>query len=173
MHDGHVSLILSVTRGELWLDGSGARRAPRPAGYCEPVSEQHPNALLIREFHARQNRFYAGGEQLPVSAMLTDDVTWHVPGHSAIAGEHRGREEVLRHFARRRELANATFRIDVRGVLADDERAVILAGGEVERGGESSAWGTVGIFRLTGGRIAECWVLPYDQLSFDRIWSHS
>ncbi len=135
------------------------------------VSEQHPNALLIREFHDRQNRFYAGGEQTPVSAMLTDDVTWHVPGHSAIAGDHRGREEVLRHFARRRRLAEATFRIDVRGVLADDERAVILAGGEVEHGGETVAWGTVGIFRLTGGRIAECWVVPYDQLAFDRIWS--
>jgi ketosteroid isomerase-like protein len=135
------------------------------------MADQHPNALLISEFHERQNRFYAGGDQAPVSAMLTDDVTWHVPGHSAIAGDHRGREEVLRYFARRRELADATFRIDVRGVLADDERAVILASGEVELGGETSSWGTVGIFRLSGGRIAECWVAPYDQLAFDRIWS--
>jgi len=135
------------------------------------VPDQHPNALLIREFHDRQNRFYAGGDQTPVRAMLADDVTWHVPGHSAIAGDHRGREEVLRHFARRRELADATFRIEVRGVLADDERAVILASGEALYGGETSTWGTVGIFRLAGGRIAECWVLPYDQLAFDRIWS--
>ena len=135
------------------------------------MPDQHPNALLIREFHDRQNRFYAGGDQTPVRAMLADDVTWHVPGHSAIAGDHRGREEVLRHFARRRELADATFRIEVRGVLADDERAVILASGEALYGGETSTWGTVGIFRLAGGRIAECWVLPYDQLAFDRIWS--
>jgi ketosteroid isomerase-like protein len=135
------------------------------------VSVQHPNALLIREFHDRQNRFYAGGEQAPVSAMLTHDVTWHVPGASAIAGNYRGREEVLRYFARRRELADATFRIDLRGVLADDQRAVILAGGEVALGGETLSWGTVGIFRLDGDRIAECWVVPYDQLAFDRIWS--
>src|SRR5258708_69062 len=135
------------------------------------MPDEHPNALLIREFHERQNRFYAGGDQTPVTAMLTEDVTWHVPGHSAIAGEHRGRDEVLRHFARRRELAEATFHIDVRGVLADDQRAVILASGEVEHGGETSTWGTVGIFRLAGGRIAECWVVPYDQLAFDRIWS--
>jgi ketosteroid isomerase-like protein len=103
--------------------------------------------------------------------MLTDDVTWHVPGQSAIAGDYRGRDEVLRYFARRRELANATFRIDVRGVLADAERAVILAGGEVERDGETFTWGTVGIFRIARGRIAECWVVPYDQHSFDQIWS--
>ena len=135
------------------------------------MSERHPHAQLIRDFHDRQNRFYAGGDQAPVAAMLADDVTWHVPGHSAIAGVHRGREEVLRHFARRREMADATFRIAVRGVLADDERAVILAGGELDHGGETYAWGTVGIFRVAGGMIAECWVLPHDQQAFDRIWS--
>ncbi|HEY2398300.1 MAG TPA: nuclear transport factor 2 family protein, partial [Solirubrobacteraceae bacterium] len=115
----------------------------------------------------------AGGEQAPAGAMLTEDVTWHVPGHSAIAGDYRGRDEVLRYFARRRELADATFRIDVRGVLADDERAVILAAGQVEREGETLRWGTVSIFRIAEGRIAECWVLPYDQHSFDQIWSQA
>ncbi len=133
--------------------------------------DPHPHERLIREFHDHQNRFYAGGEQGPVAAMLTDDVTWHVPGHSAIAGDYRGRDEVLRYFASRRELADATFRIEVRGVLADDERAVILAGGEVEHGGETFTWRTVGIFRVANARIAECWTVPYDQHAFDQIWS--
>jgi uncharacterized protein len=137
------------------------------------MSAQHPHARLVRLFHQRQNRFYAGGEQAPVAAMLTDDVTWHVPGHNAIAGEYRGRDEVLRYFARRRELADATFRIDVRGALADDERAVILATSEVESGGKTLSWGTVSIFRVADGRIAECWVLPHDQHSFDQIWSQA
>jgi hypothetical protein len=59
----------------------------------------------------------------------------------------------------------------VHGVLADDERAVILAGGEVGHGGETFRWGTVGIFRVTGGKIAERWVIPHDQHAFDEIWS--
>jgi hypothetical protein len=135
------------------------------------MSEHHPNTQLIRDFHDCQNRFYAGGDQEPVRAMLTENVVWHVPGVSAIAGDYHGRDEVLRYFARRRELADATFRIDVRGVLADNERTVILAGGEVEHDGETFAWGTVGIFRVTEGRITECWVVPYDQDTFDQIWS--
>ena len=135
------------------------------------MSAPHPHAQLIRDFHDRQNRFYAGGEQGPVAAMLTDDVTWHVPGGSAIAGDYRGRDEVLRYFARRRELSDATFRIDVRGVLADDKRTVILAGGAVEHDDETSTWGTVSIFRLAEGRIAECWMVPHDQHAFDEIWS--
>jgi ketosteroid isomerase-like protein len=135
------------------------------------MSEPHPNTQLIRDFHDCQNHFYAGGDQEPVRAMLTENVIWHVPGASVIAGDYQGRDEVLRYFARRRELADATFRIDVRGVLADNERTVILAGGEVEHDGETFAWGTVGIFRVAEDRIAECWVVPYDQNAFDEIWS--
>ena len=135
------------------------------------MREEHLNATLIREFHDAQNRFYAGGDQGHVRAMLAEDVAWHVPGRSALAGDHRGRDEVLRYFATRRELAQATFRIAVRGVLADDERGVIFAGGRVQRHGETFAWDTVGVFRIADGKIAECWVLPYDQYSFDEIWS--
>jgi uncharacterized protein len=132
---------------------------------------EHPHAKLVRDFHDGQNRFYAGGDQEPVSVMLTDDVTWHVPGRSGIAGDYRGRDEVLRYFATRRALAGATFHIHVRGVLADDERAAILATGEVGLGGETLTWRTVAVFRMSEGRIAECWVLPYHQGAFDDIWS--
>jgi ketosteroid isomerase-like protein len=135
------------------------------------MPDEHRNARLIREFHDAQNRFYAGGDQEHVRTMLSEDVVWHVPGRSAIAGDYRGRDQVLRYFVTRRDLARATFRIVVRGVLADDERAVILAGGRVQRDGESSAWETVGVFRIVNEKIAECWVLPYDQYSFDEIWS--
>jgi ketosteroid isomerase-like protein len=135
------------------------------------MSEAHVNASLIRNFHDAQNRFYAGGDQEQVRAMLAADVAWHVPGRSAIAGDYLGREEVLRYFVGRRELAQATFRIVVRGVLADDERAVIFAGGQVQRDGETFTWETVAVFRIADAKIAECWVLPYDQYSFDEIWS--
>jgi ketosteroid isomerase-like protein len=135
------------------------------------LPDEHPHERLVRDFHDAQNRFYAGGEQGPVEAMLTEDVRWHVPGAGAIAGEHRGREDVLAYFARRREISDATFQIGVHGVLADDRRAVILAGGELRRGGETFRWGTVGIFRIADGRIAECWVIPHDQRVFDEIWS--
>ena len=48
---------------------------------------------------------------------------------------------------------------------------MIFAGGQVQCDGESSAWETVGVFRIANDKIAECWVLPYDQYSFDEIWS--
>ncbi|HEV3228183.1 MAG TPA: nuclear transport factor 2 family protein [Solirubrobacteraceae bacterium] len=135
------------------------------------MPRQHPDASLIRDFHEAQNRFYAGGDQSLAQAMLTDDVAWHVPGRSPIAGDHRGREEVLRYFAARRELARGTFRIAVRDVLVGDERTVVFADGRVECNGETLGWQTANVFRLADGKIAECWVLPYDLYAFDHIWS--
>ena len=51
-------------------------------------AEGHPNARLIRDFHERQNRFYAGEDEGHVSPMLAADVVWHVPGRSLVAGSY-------------------------------------------------------------------------------------
>jgi hypothetical protein len=30
---------------------------------------------------------------------------------------------------------------------------------------------TVGVFRIAGSKIAECWLVPFDQYLFDELWS--
>src|SRR5213596_741568 len=101
--------------------------------------------------------------------MLSDTIAWHVPGRSAIAGHYYGKEQVLDYFRRRSEHASGTFRIDLHAVLADDERAVVLAGGRAKRDGREVSWETAGVFRITDGKVAECWLLPFDQYAFDEI----
>ena len=64
-----------------------------------------------------------------------------------------------------------TFRIEVRAVLANDEFVLQLADGTATLAGTSREWRTVGVFRIEGGKIAECWLVPFDQYSFDQIWS--
>lgn len=131
----------------------------------------HPNARLSRNFHEALGRFYAGGDIEAVRTMLVDDIVWHVPGRSAIAGDHVGKSHVLDYFQRRRQLGRGAFQVIVQDVLANDERAVLLAGGQAERGGRRIQWETVGIFGIEGGKIGECWLLPFDQYAFDEIWS--
>jgi len=131
----------------------------------------HTNARLIRDFHEALGGFYAGGDTDVLRAMLTDDVVWHVPGRSAIAGDHVGKGEVLDYFHQRRQLGRGAFTVNVHDVLANDERAVLFAGGQAERDGRTIQWETVGIFGIEGGKIGECWLLPFDQYAFDEIWS--
>lgn len=132
----------------------------------------HPNARLVEAFYQAQRRFYAGGDDTAaMRGLLADDIAWHVPGRSAIAGDYHGHDEVLGYFAARRARAKATFRVQPRGVLADDRRVVRFAGGRVERDGNVRRWETVGVYRIADGKIAECWLLPFDQYEFDEIWS--
>ena len=67
--------------------------------------------------------------------------------------------------------AKATFRVLPRAILADDQQAVHLADGQLERDGQLRTWQTVGVFRIAGGKIAECWLVPFDLYLFDELWS--
>lgn len=134
-------------------------------GAADPVS-------VVRRFHAVQARVYGGGGSADeLGDLLSDDVVWHVPGGSAIAGEHRGVESVLAYVDARRRIMDNTFRVTVHGAAVIAGRVVQLAGGHAVRDGAEVTWETVGVFRVEAGRIAECWLIPFDQPAFDRIWS--
>jgi 2'-5' RNA ligase len=144
------------------LGGVALGSAP---GAADPVS-------VVRRFHAAQAEVYAGsGAMDAVRDLLAEDVVWHVPGGSAIAGEHRGAEAVLAYMDARRRFMDGTFRVTVHGAALIAGRVVQLAGGSAVRDGREVAWETVGVFRVADGRIAECWLVPFDQAAFDAIWS--
>ena len=132
---------------------------------------EHPNLKRFERFHEAQGAMYAGGTEEPLAELLAEGAEWRVPGHNAIAGHYRGREEVLGYFRRRRDLAGRTFRIEVRERLAADAGVVTLATGEAELGGAAERWGTAGVYRFAGGSLSGGWLLPTDQAAFDRIWS--
>ena len=132
----------------------------------------HPNERLVRTFYEAQGRYYAGEAGADeVEALLSDDIAWHVPGHNAIAGHYRGKQQVLDYFRRRRDKAKGSMRVEVRRTLADEELVMQLAGGRAEIEGKKHTWETVGVYRIAEGRIAECWLLPFDQYQFDEIWA--
>ena len=126
---------------------------------------------MVERFLELQRAMYAGGDAAAVAAGLADDVVWHVPGTSPIAGDHRGREAVMSYFARRRDLAGGSLRIAERGRLESGELVVQLADGTATIGGETASWRTVGLYRVVGDRIAEAWLVPADMAAFDRIWN--
>jgi uncharacterized protein len=132
----------------------------------------HPNEELVRDFYEVQGRFYAGRcDASALAGLLTDDIAWHVPGRNAIAGDYRGTEEVFRYFEKRRDHAHSSLRIEIRRTLADDEFVLQLAGGRATIDGVLRTWETVGVYRISDGRIAECWLVPFDQYAFDEIWA--
>ena len=127
---------------------------------------------LLGRLHDRQGAFYAGGEEAPIRALLTDDVHWHVPGHNAIAGDYQGIDNVVAYFRRRRDLVDRTFRMHPGDVLVGDgDRVAVLTDGTAVVGGVERRWSTVGLYQLRDGRVGACWLLPLDPATFDDIWT--
>jgi ketosteroid isomerase-like protein len=129
---------------------------------------------VLARLHEAQAGFYAGGPADPLHDVLTDDILWVVPGANAIAGEYRGIDAVLDYFARRRDLADRTFRMHPGDVLVGEGDSVaVLTDGTATIGGVERRWSTVGLYRLRGERVAACWLLPLDLAAFDAIWQRT
>jgi len=113
---------------------------------------------------------YAGGSTDRVVELLTDDVVWHVPGASPIAGDHHGHDGVVEYFRTRRRIADDSMRLRPGAMLTEEGLVVQRVDGTAVLGGESVDWRTVGVYRFEGGRIAEVWLVPIELQKFDRVW---
>ncbi len=133
--------------------------------------ERERALALLDHLHLALGNFYAGGEEEPVCVLLTDDVEWHVPGNSPIAGDYYGIEAVLGYFRRRRDLAKSSFRMFPREIMVGEEHMAVLTDGSAVIGGTERRWSTVGLYETRGERVAACWLLPLDEEAFDAIWS--
>jgi uncharacterized protein len=128
---------------------------------------------LVAELHRRQGEMYAGGSVEAVAELLAEDIVWHVPGASPIAGDHRGTDEVIAYLEKRRQLASATMRMHPREAMARPGSVVQFVEGTAELGGRQVSWQTVGAYRVDeeASRVLEVWLVPLDLSLFDELWS--
>jgi uncharacterized protein len=134
------------------------------------MAEAPEAKAVVEEFLRRQREMYAGGDLAAVEELLAENVVWHVPGTSPIAGNYCGREAVTGYFRLRRDLAGGAIRVTKGGEAHHEEALVQLADGRAELGGREVVWRTAGVYRVADGRVAEAWLVPLDQEHFDRVW---
>lgn len=143
----------------------------------EPADDQAAGgtASLIECFHAARRELAAGvgPAAAELAGMLADDVVWHVPGRSPVAGDFRGPAEVVAYLADRHSRAGGAYEIHSSGMLADRRHAVHFSTGSAHLDGLTHQWDTAGVYRIVDDQIAEAWLIPCDQPAFDQIWSAS
>jgi uncharacterized protein len=126
---------------------------------------------VVERFFAAQRVMYTGAPVEPLLEMLHEDIVWHVPGASPIAGDHTGRDAVIDYFRHRRALTGATLEISDRGGIAIGDTVIRLADGKATIAGAPAAWRTAGIYRVADGRLREVWLVPLDLDEFERAWA--
>jgi ketosteroid isomerase-like protein len=126
----------------------------------------HPNEQMLRQLYAAFGR----GDMQAVLGSCTDDVVFHVPGRSRLAGDY-DRSGFPAMIGKVMELSAGTFREDVLDVLVGQDHGAALLRHRLERGGTPIEYTTLHVWRLRDGKCAEWWEHPRDQYAFDQVWS--
>jgi ketosteroid isomerase-like protein len=128
------------------------------------VSE-HPNAALTRRVFAA-----FGQDAKAVSAALSRDIVWRVPGNTIMSGEYRGRRAVIEFLRRTGLETGGTYRSSLHTVLADDEWAVAVYRARGLRNGIDLDVNQALVIRIEDGLWAEVTAVPLDS-AFDAFWA--
>ena len=153
-----------------YISVRGHKSARLPSELTALDADDPAQPPLLKRLHSAQATFYSGGSSAPLEDVLHPDVTWHVPGHSSIAGDYVGRRAVLDYMARRRDLADRTFRMHPGEVLVGRQHLAVLTGGTAVIAGVTHEWQTIGLYRAQNEQIREVHLVPLDQEAFDRAW---
>jgi ketosteroid isomerase-like protein len=108
--------------------------------------------LLIRVFH--------------------EQVSWHTPGQTSIAGDRQGRDTVFTHFGRYGGETAGTFRADVLNLFeSDDGRVVGLHRNTGVRNGKHLDVSCCIVVEIKDGRILSGTEYFFDLYAWDAFWS--
>ena len=127
----------------------------------------HPDEDVVR----RGYEAFSRGDIDTLRELFTEDVVWHVPGRSPLAGDHEGVDAVLAYFGQSMERTAGTFRVEVHDVIANDHHAVGLHVASGQRAGKQWTDSQVLVFHLRGGKIASVWQHYMDAYGTDDFWS--
>jgi ketosteroid isomerase-like protein len=129
------------------------------------VTEDHPNAELTRRVFAA-----FGKNAMAISAALSRDIVWRVPGNTAMSGEYRGRREVVEFLRRTGLETNGTYGSELHTVLADDEWGLAVYRAWGTRNGIDLDVDQAFVIRFEDGCWKDVTAVPLDS-AFDAFWA--
>jgi ketosteroid isomerase-like protein len=126
------------------------------------------NAEIIRSGYEA----FAAGDVPAVLAMFSDDISWHIPGRSPLAGTYTGPDEVLGFFGQLGERSNGTFNLDVHDVLDNgEEKVVLLLTETAQRNDASLSVSAVHVWGVQEGKATTFQAYVADAYAVDEFWA--
>jgi ketosteroid isomerase-like protein len=132
------------------------------------MTPEHPNVTTIRNlFAALRER-----DAATIARLLPEDAIWRFPGRRGkLAGDHRGRESILRFLASVMTLTNGTFELKLEDVIGGDDHVIVLFTGHAQRDGKTLENPTCLRIEMRDGLPTEFREFVWDLDHVDDFWS--
>jgi ketosteroid isomerase-like protein len=126
------------------------------------------NAEVVRRGYAAFN----AADIATLAELMDENVSWHTPGRSPIAGDYLGRDAVFGQFGRYGGDTGGTFKADLEQVFTSaDGRVIGLHHNSGERGDKRLDSDCCIVFEVEDGRIVSGREHFFDLNNWDDFWS--
>jgi uncharacterized protein len=126
---------------------------------------------VYESFVRRVYRDFEVGDLDLLRVVMGDDVVWHEPGRSPLAGDYKGPEAVLGFLGALRDRSDGTFRVEILDVVHEPERAVVFQRETATRGDKVLDTVAAVDFEIHHQKITEVTVYHSDCYLFDEFWA--
>jgi ketosteroid isomerase-like protein len=128
---------------------------------------EHSNIEAVRRGYEAFNK----GDMDTVAALFSDDVVWHVPGRSALAGDYRGRNAVFSFLGELSERTEGTYHSELHIAVGDDEHVISVDQTTARQGERVYEGQELVVFRFRDGRVEEVWQALLSPYHHDEFFS--
>ena len=132
------------------------------------VQTEIDNAEVVRRGYAAFN----AADVATLTELMDENVSWHTPGRSPIAGDYLGRDAVFGQFGRYGGDTNGTFKAELKQLFsADDGRVIGLHHNSAERNGKRLDTDCCIVFEIENGKVKSGTEHFFDLHNWDQFWS--
>jgi ketosteroid isomerase-like protein len=118
---------------------------------------------------------FGTGDLATLTELIAPDCVWHVGGHSQLAGDYIGHEQILGYFGKLYELTDGTFTATLDDIGETESglvTCVVTLGGRRE--GKALTTRMIEMGRANAaGQLAECWWFAEDAYAADAFFGPS
>jgi len=146
--------------------------SPDVTGYARGgpavVGQPDPHVLLVKRGYEAFN----SADMAALSELIASDAMTHVPGHSPLSGDYKGRDAILGYYGQLAEMTDGTFRADLIDAHGDGHGHVAaLHQTTATRGGVTRVTRGTLVFTFVGDKVTDMLELRSDIAGDDAFLS--
>ena len=122
----------------------------------------HPHAELAERVFGAFRR-----DPRTLASLIAEDAVWTVVGRAPVAGVYDGRRAIFDLFKATQTLTDATYKAELRYVLADHDRTIAVYRASGRRGERELDIDQALFIGVKDGRWQEILAVPLDPIAFD------